>query len=133
MTTSHAYLGLTSEVLRTEKLMNKYTTYDLPDFLKDAPLVRLKEKFAKERERIGSEDDMKGIALHNPGLGRRRRSSSSLRREAAVHVRLAAARAGSPASPPVNPRLPMSSPGIERNGVSAGKYLRTPWHTNNLF
>lgn len=123
MTTSHTYLGLTSEVLRTERLMNKYTTYDLPDFLKDAPLARLKEKFARERERIGSEEDMKGIALHNPGFSRRRRSSSSLRREAAAHARLAAARVASPASPHTNLILPVSSPDVERNGVSAGKYL----------
>lgn len=50
--TGHAYLGLTSEVLRTEKLMNKYTTYDLPGFLKDAALGRLKEKFAKVRASV---------------------------------------------------------------------------------
>ena len=66
LATSHAYLSLTNEVLRTEKLMNKYTTYDLPGFLRDAPLERLKEKFAKETERIGSDEGMKGIALHNP-------------------------------------------------------------------
>lgn len=47
LTTGHAYLGLTGEVLRTEKLMNKYTTYDLPGFLKDSALERLKEKFNK--------------------------------------------------------------------------------------
>ena len=27
--------------------MNKYTTYDLPDFLRDSALERLKVKFAK--------------------------------------------------------------------------------------
>ncbi|KAF2473318.1 patatin-like serine hydrolase [Lindgomyces ingoldianus] len=92
LATGHAYLGLTSEVLRTEKLMNKYTTYDLPGFLRDSALERLKEKFTKERERIGPEEGMKGIALHNPGAGRRRRSSASLRKGAAAHARLAAAR-----------------------------------------
>ena len=45
LTTGHAYLGLTGEVLSTEKLMNKYTTYDLPGFLRGSPLDRLKEKF----------------------------------------------------------------------------------------
>lgn len=49
LTTGHAYLGLTGEVLSTEKLMNKYTTYDLPSFLRGSPLDRLKEKFAKVR------------------------------------------------------------------------------------
>ncbi|KAF2730823.1 lysophospholipase NTE1 [Polyplosphaeria fusca] len=95
LATGHAYLGLTSEVLRTEKLMNKYTTYDLPDFLRDSALERLKEKFAKERERIGREEIVKGIALHNPGAGRQRRASTTLRRGAAAHARLAAARGAS--------------------------------------
>lgn len=49
LSTGHAYLGLTREVLRTEKLMNQYTTYDLPDFLRGSALERLKEKFAKVR------------------------------------------------------------------------------------
>jgi lysophospholipid hydrolase len=92
LATGHAYLGLTSEVLRTEKLMNKYTTYDLPGFLRDSALERLKEKFANERERIGPEEIMKGIALHNPGAGRRRRSSTTLRKGAAAHARLTAVR-----------------------------------------
>ncbi|KAF2872086.1 lysophospholipase NTE1 [Massariosphaeria phaeospora] len=92
LATGHAYLGLTSEVLRTEKLMNKYTTYDLPGFLRDAALKRLKDKFDKERERIGDEEGMKGIALHNPAAGRRRRSSTALRKGATTHARLAAAR-----------------------------------------
>lgn len=47
LSTSHTYLGLTSEVLKTERLMNKYTTYELPNFLRDSALERLKEKFAK--------------------------------------------------------------------------------------
>ena len=92
LATGHAYLGLTSEVLRTEKLMNKYTTYDLPDFLRDSALERLKEKFSKERERIGPEEGMKGIALHNPRAARRGSSSVHLRKGAAAHARLAAAR-----------------------------------------
>lgn len=47
MSTGHAYLGLTSEVLRTEKLMDRYTTWDLPDFLRGAATERLKDKFRK--------------------------------------------------------------------------------------
>jgi lysophospholipid hydrolase len=95
LATGHAYLGLTSEVLRTEKLMNTYTTYDLPGFLRDSALQRLKDKFAKETERIGPEEGMKGIALHNPSAGHRRKSSVSLRKGAAAHARLAAARGSS--------------------------------------
>lgn len=84
LATGHSYLGLTSEVLRTEKHMNRYTTYELPNFLRGDALGRLKEKFAKEKERAGEEESKKGIALHNPGAGRRRTSSSSLSREAAI-------------------------------------------------
>lgn len=86
LATGHSYLGLTSEVLRTEKHMNKYTTYELPNFLRGDALERLKEKFAKERERTETEEGSKGIALHNPGAGRRRRSSYSLRKEATMHA-----------------------------------------------
>lgn len=86
LATGHSYLGLTSEVLRTEKHMNKYTTYELPNFLRGDALERLKEKFIREKERIGPEDGSKGIALHNAGAGRRRRSSTSLRKEAAMHA-----------------------------------------------
>ncbi|KAI9050490.1 hypothetical protein LZ554_005653 [Drepanopeziza brunnea f. sp. 'monogermtubi'] len=86
LATAHSYLGLTSEVLRTEKHMNKYTTYELPNFLRGDALGRLKEKFDRERERIGPEDGSKGIALHNSGTGRRSRSSNSLRKEATLHV-----------------------------------------------
>jgi CRP-like cAMP-binding protein len=86
LATGHSYLGLTSEVLRTEKHMNKYTTYELPNFLRGDALERLKVKFIREKERIGPEDGSKGIALHNPGAGRRRRSSTSLRKEATMHA-----------------------------------------------
>ncbi|KAF1947891.1 patatin-domain-containing protein [Clathrospora elynae] len=124
LATSHAYLSLTNEVLRTEKLMNKYTTYDLPGFLRDAPLERLKEKFTKETERIGSDEGTKGIALHNPGAGRRRRSSVSLRRGTAAQARLAAARG---ASMDVNNSTfsKMTSPdqGPRNDRISAGDLL----------
>lgn len=49
LTTSHAYLGLTSEVLRAESLINRYTNYDLPGVLRGSALERLKEKFSKVR------------------------------------------------------------------------------------
>lgn len=86
LATGHSYLGLTSEVLRTEKHMNKYTTYELPNFLRGDALERLKEKFTREKERIGADEGSKGIALHNAHAGRRRRSSTSLRKEATMHA-----------------------------------------------
>lgn len=50
LATAHAYLGLTSEVLRIESLMNRYTTYDLPSLLRGSALDRLKDKFSKVRK-----------------------------------------------------------------------------------
>lgn len=76
------YLGLTSEVLQTEKSMIKYTVCQLPNILRGDALERLKEKFKRERERTEEEDDTKGIALHNSASANRRRSSTGLRKEA---------------------------------------------------
>ena len=91
LATAHSYLGLTSEVLRTERHMNRYTSHDLPNHLRGVALERLKDKFTKEKERLDSaEDFMKGIALHNPGAIKKRRSSSSLRRDIAHQVKIAA-------------------------------------------
>lgn len=98
LATAHSYLGLTSEVLRTERHMNRYTTYDLPNHLRGSALERLKGKFMREKERLDStEECMKGIALHNPKAGQRRRSSSNLRKDnlrkdIMVQARLAAGR-----------------------------------------
>ncbi len=94
LATAQSYLGLTTEVLRTEKYMNRYTTYDLPNHLRGTALDRLKDKFTKEKERVGLEDSSKGIALHNPTARRRRRSSSTLRRELANQARVTAAQSG---------------------------------------
>lgn len=94
LSTAHQYLGLTAEVLQIEKLMNKYTSHDLPNHLRGGALDRLRDKFAKDVERLGSEDITGGIALHNP-VTNRRRSSSGLRKEAALAARLASARQNS--------------------------------------
>ncbi|KAI5866939.1 lysophospholipase NTE1 [Durotheca rogersii] len=87
LATAYNYLGLTSEVLHTEKNMINYTTCQLPNLLRGDALERLKEKFKQERERAGEEDSGKGIALHNASVTRqRRRSSTSLRKEAALQA-----------------------------------------------
>lgn len=87
VTLSHAfnYLGLTAEVLTTEKNMIPYTVCQLPNMLRGDALTRLKEKFSREREKISDDQGSKGIALHNPGVSRRRRSSTTLRKEAMLH------------------------------------------------
>lgn len=113
LATGHAYLGLTNEVLRSERLMDRYTTYDLPDFLRGVAMQRLKDKFKKDLERVGSEDSVKGIALHNPRLAQRRRASSSLRRDVAISARIAAQNGSIQANPGEQ----------DRNGVSAGDLL----------
>ncbi|KAM0714370.1 hypothetical protein Q7P37_010157 [Cladosporium fusiforme] len=88
LATGHAYLGLTSEVLRTERLMDRYTNYDLPGFLRGDALDRLKDKFRKEKERVPAEESMKGIALHNPVMSQRKASSSGLRRDVLMQSRM---------------------------------------------
>ena len=119
LSTAHSYLGLTSEVLRTEKEMIGYTTYDLPNHLRGSALERLKDKFGREKDRLDSvEEGMKGIALHNPGSGRRRRSSSSIGRGVAVNAGLAAVRK---ANASTNPLESATSDG--RSDVSPGDLL----------
>lgn len=88
LATAFSYLGLTAEVLQTEKSMTRYTMAQLPNPLRGDPLVRLKEKFQRERERMGENEAAKGIALHNSAVSdrRRRRSSTSLRKEAVMHA-----------------------------------------------
>ncbi len=119
LATAHSYLGLTSEVLRTERHMNRYTSYDLPNHLRGTALERLKDKFMQERERLDSpEDSIKGIALHNPGSVHKRRSSSNLRKELAEQARLAATRKDAPIRP-----AHLRGNSYQRPGVSAGDLL----------
>lgn len=86
VTLAHAYdyLGLTNEVLQTEKNVIKYTGCQLPNILRGEALTRLKEKFSREREKTADGEGTKGIALHNPATTRRRRSSTTLRKEAVL-------------------------------------------------
>jgi len=122
LATAQSYLGLTTEVLRTEKHMNRYTTYDLPNHLRGTALDRLKDKFIKEKERVEPEDSSKGIALHNPGAGRPRRSSSNLRKELANQARLAAARKGS-ITAAQNPPTDLSPSSGRDQSISPGDLL----------
>lgn len=118
LATAHSYLGLTPEVLRTERHMNTYTTHDLPNHLRGAALERLKYKFTQEKERLDSaEDFMKGIALHNPRAIKKRRSSSSLRREIVTQAKLTATH-GQPHN-----LLSNGWEGVHRSSISAGDLL----------
>jgi len=117
LATGHSYLGLTSEVLRTERLMDRYTTYDLPDFLRGDAMERLKDKFRKELERVGPEETTKGIALHNPRSSHGRRSGDGMHKEAVKSSR------GPAVSPPLQAR-----PGTAESkaNVTSQQELRTP-------
>ncbi|KAJ5771094.1 uncharacterized protein N7511_003145 [Penicillium nucicola] len=119
--TAHSYLGLTSDVLDIERQMSKFTTWDLPNNLRGGALARLKDKFTRERDRLGPEEVGKGIALHNPYVGRRR-SSSTLRKEAVLHAKVASER-------PVASLTPIRSPPAfsdrDSGGVSPGDLLST--------
>ncbi|KAJ5486833.1 Acyl transferase/acyl hydrolase/lysophospholipase [Penicillium desertorum] len=124
--TAHSYLGLTSEVLDIERQMSKFTSWDLPNNLRGSALDRLKDKFTRERDRLGPEEVGKGIALHNPSASRRGRSSSTLRKEAFLQAKAASER---PLKPPLKPLTPQrSSPAFidrESAGVSPGDLLST--------
>lgn len=102
LATAFSYLGLSGEVLQTEKSMAKYTVCELPNPLRGDPLARLQEKFKRERERIGEGEAAKGIALHNSAAAghRRRRSSTGLRKEAVMHSMRGSSVVGSTIFPP---------------------------------
>ncbi|OJZ84457.1 hypothetical protein ASPFODRAFT_220227 [Aspergillus luchuensis CBS 106.47] len=118
--TAHSYLGLNNEVLGIEKQMTKFTTYDLPNELRGSALDRLKDKFIKERDRLGQEEVTKGIALHNPYGGRRPRSSSFRRKEAALQAKMAVSKR------PVSMVAQDSAlSDRENSGVSPGDLLST--------
>ncbi|KAJ5434700.1 Patatin/Phospholipase A2-related protein [Penicillium cf. griseofulvum] len=120
--TAHSYLGLTGEVLGIERQMSKYTSWDLPNNLRGSALDRLKDKFTRERERLGPEEIVKGIALHNPSVSRRGRSSSTLRKEAFLQAKVASERSLTPLSPK---RPPSAFFDRELAGVSPGDLLST--------
>lgn len=84
----------------------------LQSFTNDAATDQL-----QERERIGPEEGMKGIALHNPG-SRLKRPGDSLRRGAAAQASQAANRRQSSTARHLD--RGNSPPDLERMGISAG-------------
>jgi predicted acylesterase/phospholipase RssA/CRP-like cAMP-binding protein len=120
--TAHSYLGLTTEVLGIERQMSKFTSWDLPNNLRGSALDRLKDKFKRERDRLGPEETGKGIALHNPSAGRRRRSIGSLRKDAVLQAKVANDRPLAPLTPH---RSPPAFGERDQAGVSPGDLLST--------
>ncbi|KAI9832720.1 MAG: Neuropathy target esterase [Phylliscum demangeonii] len=123
LATGHSYLGLTSEILQTEKRMNDFTTYDLPNFLRGRALDRLKQKFLQEKERLGTVDGSKGIALHNAGKLHGRRTSGL--KEAGRAWTLSATSRPS-ASHQNSPVLPKMEPYHHASGPSPADLLAAP-------
>jgi len=131
--TGFSYLGLTNEILRLDKAMEKYTCCDLPDFLRGGVLERLKDKFRKEVERVGEADTSRGIALHN-SRARQSHTTTSLQKEAMLQARLAlveqqtdTASTSTKSKQEVRPRKSMNPTNIHdqepQSGVSAGDLL----------
>ncbi|UKZ73522.1 phosphatidylcholine and lysophosphatidylcholine phospholipase [Trichoderma virens FT-333] len=117
------YLGLTAEVLQTEKDMVKFTTCQLPNILRGDALNRLKEKFSRERERIGEDQETKGIALHNSAVNRRRRSSTALRKEIAMQAIAKNRSVSSTANSAASARDPRLARGLNPGDLLAGAQL----------
>ena len=69
--TGHKYLGLTAEILKTEKLLNTKGNYELPNILRRGVLEKLKERYlAEENENVGEE----GLIVTHARVNGRRRS-----------------------------------------------------------
>ena len=75
--TGHKYLGLTAEILKTEKLLNTKGTYELPNILRRGVLEKLKERYLAQEDGENGEDGL--IVTHARVNGRRRSHVSSQR------------------------------------------------------
>lgn len=73
---AHKYLGLTTEVLRTEKAINEIACHPLPDsFYEGGGLQRLRSKF----DRYGDDESLPDIDYFSPSPSRTRREASDTR------------------------------------------------------
>jgi CRP-like cAMP-binding protein len=72
--TGHKYLGLTAEILKTEKMLNTKGTYELPNILRRGVLEKLKEQYLARADE-GEEDSSGVILTHARVSGVRRRSN----------------------------------------------------------
>jgi lysophospholipid hydrolase len=75
--TGHKYLGLTAEILKTEKLLNTKGTYELPNILRRGVLEKLKERYLDADD--GDEVDTGVFVTHARSAGRRRSNASGHR------------------------------------------------------
>lgn len=83
--TGHNYLGLTAEILNTEKQMNDLTTYELPNYVQPSSLDRLKQKIRDAEQQMTDAERDHGLVVSSPA--KRRPTSirlSSLRKRMAT-------------------------------------------------
>lgn len=83
--TGHNYLGLTAEILRTEKQMNDLTTYELPNYVQASALDQLKQKIKTVEHSLSAAEKAEGLVISSPV--KRRPTSirlTSLRKRAAA-------------------------------------------------
>lgn len=81
--TGHKYLGLTAEILKTEKMLNTKGTYELPNILRRGVLEKLKEQYLS---RPDIEEEENGVVVTHSRMGARRRSHISGRRPSRLGV-----------------------------------------------
>jgi lysophospholipid hydrolase len=83
--TGHKYLGLTAEILKTEKLLNTKGTYELPNILRRGVLEKLKERYVS---RDDPEEDDSGVFIAHARARRRSHISGQRPRSTAASAHL---------------------------------------------
>lgn len=87
--TGHNYLGLTAEILRTERQMNNLTTYDLPNYVQPSSLEKIKNKIERANAQTEEGNHGNGLIISTPS---KRRPTSirlgSLRKQMATNSQL---------------------------------------------
>ena len=83
--TGHKYLGLTAEILKTEKLLNTKGTYELPNILRRGVLEKLKERYLS---RDDPEEGDSGVFISNARARRRSHLSGQRPRSTAASAHL---------------------------------------------
>ncbi len=86
LATAYNYLGLMGRYCRRRKIWSSIPCASCPTISEAMRSIASRKRFSRERERIGEEEVGKGIALHNARAGRRRRSTTTLRKEAALQA-----------------------------------------------
>lgn len=68
--TGHNYLGLTAEIIRTERQMNDLTTYELPNYVQASSLERLKQKIRVAESHMTGTQRENALVISSPSKRR---------------------------------------------------------------